>query len=308
MQKVYFNYLKFLAFFKGIKIVDLKNNNFELVKNQKKIIVRKKDFSFKKGFKKVRSEYKQLIEGIRYFDLIFSYAVENKVDLSSNFSINYLGSKIETNFLQIKEISFAINTYNKHYKLKEGDIVFDLGGYHGLYSIFASKEIGTFGKIYCFEPDPNNFEICKRNIENNNLKNIIFINKGICDHSGEISFFKRGHGSRIVDDNFKTNTKGSLCKISVTSLSDFIKKEDLKKIDFIKADIEGSEVELIKDYLENLLPLGIYPKMAIACYHYRKDLNSRTDKILRELFKENGLKIFLGNKKHKSIYFKIITK
>lgn len=302
MQKVYFNYFRFLGFFKGIKIINLNNNNFELVKNQKKIIVRKKDFSFKKGFKKVRSEYKQLIEGIRYFDLIFSYAVENKVDLSSNFFINYLGCKIETNFLQIKEISFAINTYNKHYKLKEGDIVFDLGGYHGLYSILASKKIGDLGKVYCFEPDPNNFEICKRNIENNNLKNIILINKALSDHTGSNLFFKRGHGSRIVDSSFKSNTKGSMCKIESTSLSDFIKKEDLKKIDFIKADIEGSEVELIKDYLEKILPLGIYPKMAIACYHYRKDLNDNTSSIIAKAFKNNGIKINIDNKKHRCVF------
>ena len=298
MHKVYFNYCRFLGFFKGIKIITLNNNIFELVKNQKKITVRKKDFSFKKGFKKVRSEYKQLIEGIRYFDLIFSYAVENTIDLSSNFFINYLGCKIETNFLQIKEISFAINTYNKYYKLKEGDVVFDLGGYHGLYSILASKEIGIFGKVYCFEPDPNNFKICKRNIENNNLKNIILINKAVSDHTGSDIFFKRGHGSRIVDSSFKSNTKGSICKIESISLSDFIREEDLKKIDFIKADIEGSEVELIKDYLEKILPLGIYPRMAIACYHYRKDLNSRTDKILRDLFKEKGLSCNVGNGDH----------
>lgn len=307
MQKVYFNYLKFLAFFKGIKIVDLKNNNFELVKKNKKIIVIKKDFSFKKRFTKLRSEYKQIIEGIRYFDLIFSYAVENTIDLSSNFYINYLGCKIETNFLQVKEISFAINTYNKHYKLKEGDIVFDLGGYHGLYSILASKKIGDLGKVYCFEPDPNNFEICKRNIENNNLKNIILINKAVSDHSGSNLFFKRGHGSRIVDSSFKSNTKGSMCKIESTSLSDFIREEDLKRIDFIKADIEGSEVELIKDYLEKILPLGIYPAMAIACYHYRKDLNSRTDKIIKALFKENNVRYKISNKKHKCVYFKKIT-
>lgn len=300
MQKIYFNFCKFLAFFKGIKIVDL-NNTFELVKDQKKIITRKKVFSFKKGFKRVRSEYKQLLNGIIYFDLIFSYSVENCVDLSSNFFIHYLGCKIETNFLQVKEISFAINRYNKYYKLKKGDIVFDLGGYHGLYSIFASKEIGDCGKVYCFEPDPSNFEICKRNFEKNNLKNIILINKAISDHSGSDLFFKRGQGSRIVDSFFKTNTKGSICKVESISLSDFIKKGDLK-IDFIKADIEGSEVELIKDYLEEILPLGIYPAMAIACYHYRKDLNSKTDKIVRDLFIEKGLSCKVGNGEHICCY------
>lgn len=302
ISSFFFNYLKFVAHLHGIKIIDLKNNNFELVKKNKKIIVIKKDFSFKKRFTKLRSEYKQIIEGIRYFDLIFSYAVENTIDLSSNFYINYLGCKIETNFLQIKEISFAINTYNKHYKLKEGDIVFDLGGYHGLYSILASKKIGDLGKVYCFEPDPNNFEICKRNIENNNLKNIILINKAVSDHSGSNLFFKRGHGSRIVDSSFKTNTKGAMCKIESISLSDFIKKEDLKRIDFIKADIEGSEVELVKDYLEKIFPLGIYPKMAIACYHYRKDLNDNTCSVIAKTFKDNGIKINIDNKKHLCIF------
>jgi hypothetical protein len=94
-----------------------------------------------------------------------------------------------------------------------------------------------------------------------------------------------------------------MCKVESISLSDFIKKEDLKRIDFIKADIEGSEVELIKDYLEKILPLGIYPRMAIACYHYRKDLNSRTDKMLIDLFKKKRLNCKIGNGAHLCLYF-----
>ena len=56
------------------------------------------------------------------------------------------------------------------------------------------------------------------------------------------------------------------------------------------------------DYLKNILPLGIKPNMAIASYHYRKDLGTNTSQTIAKEFKKNGIKVNIGNQKHECVF------
>ncbi|MDD3976365.1 MAG: FkbM family methyltransferase [Candidatus ainarchaeum sp.] len=279
--------IKFISFIKGITITPVDDKVIRLTKKEKELILRKSILG----------------KCILNFEKVFKYSKDNKINLTKKyFEINFSGKTITTDFEQVKEIDDAILKYNIYYKLKSGDIVFDLGGYHGVYSLWASTLVGPLGKVYCFEPDPINFEILKENIEKNNITNIILINKAISNKNQTQRFFIRGHGSRIVDEAFKTNTKGALCTIPSIPLSQFIKEKNITKIDFIKADIEGAEIEFVDDYLKNILPLGITPHLAIASYHYRKDLGTNTSKQIAKEFKKNGIKVNIGNKKHECVF------
>jgi len=308
ISNYYLTKYKFYSFLKGIKIIR-NNNYFTLIKNNKKLIVKKKELTWrnpltiKNNFDKIKVEYKNLNQAINLFDKLFSYSVsKTEIDLTKDFEINFFGKTITTDFEQFKEIEYGILWYNKHYKLKVGDVVFDLGGYHGLYSIFASSVVGPNGKIYCFEPDKDNLEILNKNIKDNNLKNIIVEPFAISNKTGETQFFKRGHGSRIVSSDFKTNTKNAIITIRTIRLSDYIRNNKIQKIDFIKADIEGAEIEFVEDYLKNILPLDIKPRMAIASYHYRKDLGTNTSKQIAKEFKDKGIKVNIGNQKHLCVF------
>jgi len=308
LEKYIYLNIKISAFLKEIKIIR-NNNYFTLIKNNKKLIVKKKELTWKNpltiknNFDKINVEYKNLNQAISLFDKLFSYSIsKTEIDLTKDFEISFFGKTITTDFEQFKEIEYGILGYNKYYKLRVGDIVFDLGGYHGLYSIWASSIVGPNGKIYCFEPDKDNLEILNKNIKENNIRNIIVEPVAVSNKTGETRFFKRGHGSRIVSSDFKTNTKDALITIPTIRLSDYIRNNNIQKIDFIKADIEGEEIEFVDDYLKNLLPGGIKPKMAIASYHYRKDLGTNTSKQIAKKFKKNGIKVNIGNKKHLCVF------
>ncbi len=302
------SYLSFLAFLKGIKITCINEQNFRLTKNNKELIVKKKKLTWrnpltiKNNFDKINLEYKNVRLAITLFNKIFSYSAEDKINLAKDFEINFFGKTIITDFEQLKEIDYGILGYNKYYKLKNGDIVFDLGGYHGLYSIWASEIVGATGKVYCFEPDVDNQKILLENIKRNNLTNIIVIPFAVSNKTTTTSFFKRGHGSRIVTSDFKTNSKDALTTIQSIKLSDYLTEQNIQKIDFIKADIEGEEVEFVEDYLTNILPLGIFPHMAIASYHYRKEIGTNTSLAIAKEFKKNGIKVNIGNKKHECVF------
>lgn len=52
----------------------------------------------------------------------------------------------------------ALNgVYEKHYQLKEGDFVLDLGAHAGYFTQVALSKIGPTGRVVAFEPHPGNF-------------------------------------------------------------------------------------------------------------------------------------------------------
>ncbi len=122
--------------------------------------------------------------------------------------------------------------------IKKGDIVVDIGAHIGYYTLIAAKSVGTKGKVYAFEPDKKNYTILLKNISSNGFKNIIPINKAITAKSGKLKLFinsKNTGDHRIYDSLDNRN----FVEIESVSLDDYFKN---KSLNFIKMDIQGSEV------------------------------------------------------------------
>ncbi len=49
----------------------------------------------------------------------------------------------------------------------EGKVVYDVGAYEGMFSMFAARAIGTAGTLVIFEPNPRNLQSTRRNLELN---------------------------------------------------------------------------------------------------------------------------------------------
>jgi len=253
-----------------------------------------------KNNKTIKTDFKKIKLGTRVFKEIFKQSINSNVDTTTNFIINFGEYVVKTDIKMVYDINHSIEAYNKHYPIKEGDVVIDIGGYHGLYSIAISKAVGNTGKIYCFEPNPDSFRILKENLIENNIKNIIPINKAVYNKSGPFRFFKKKAGSRIVARSFRTNTKDSLITIQAIPLSEFIRTNHINKIDFIKMDAEGSEIEITEDIKH--IRFTQKPSMAIATYHYRKDLGSDTREVVEKNLKEIGYKTKTKTGEHKITY------
>jgi FkbM family methyltransferase len=159
--------------------------------------------------------------------------------------------------------------YKNEYFFKaknEKPIIFDCGANIGFATIFF-KWLYPESEIYTFEPDKETFEILKKNILDNNLKNIHLFNAAISNKSGEIKFFfnRRVPGSLIMSTNPERMSQDEAIVDSI-SLSDFIKNNNINSIDFIKMDIEGSEKESIEDLAINNQLIKI-DKLTIEYHH-----------------------------------------
>jgi FkbM family methyltransferase len=96
------------------------------------------------------------------------------------------------------------------------------------------------------------------------------VNKGLCGADGEgvlFIFDKTAANSTVVKDCAKAG--GGFGKIKLTALDNFVHEQNLEKVDFIKADIEGAERDMLKGARGVLKEFA--PKLALCTYHLPDD-------------------------------------
>jgi len=129
--------------------------------------------------------------------------------------------------------------------VKPGMIVFDLGANFGWFSLVLSKLVGSSGRVYTFEADPTLIDILKENIELNNLSNISIQPMAVSNKEGVSKFsINKSYDTRNQLDSISNS--GNTINVEIISLDEFCKKEKIKKVDFIKMDIEGSEPKALE--------------------------------------------------------------
>lgn len=130
--------------------------------------------------------------------------------------------------------------------LKPGATALDLGAHMGLFSVAMSQIVGKDGRVFSFEPT-----VSTRNV----LKEVIKING--CDHNvevrGEAVSRRKGKlyfydtGNEVSNANSLIQTDKSLDKIEVDTIGlDEFAAERGVKIDCLKIDVEGAELDLLE--------------------------------------------------------------
>ncbi len=143
------------------------------------------------------------------------------------------------------------------YIIDKGDTVIDIGANVGWYTKYLSDLVAETGKVISIEPIPETFSIlcyCVKKLKMNNVK---LYNYAISDTHGmcemEVPKYDFGgfnyYQSRIISNN--QNKISSLKYFSViTECIDNILEELGNKVSFIKCDVEGNELNVIKGALK----------------------------------------------------------
>ncbi len=171
--------------------------------------------------------------------------------------------------------------------LDPGSFAIDLGGHYGVVSVYLSQLVGATGKVITFEADKNNFEILSSNLELNGVSNVEAINLGVYNRSGILQFHSGGsytssfHETSYVKKNLG---KYETTQIPVVTLDERL--ADLERLDFIKMDIEGSEIEAIeggKNILAKFLPRLLIETHIVS----GKSTAEEVERLLREIGYKN---------------------
>jgi FkbM family methyltransferase len=147
-------------------------------------------------------------------------------------------------------------------EVEDGDVVIDAGACWGDTALYFANMAGPNGRIISFEFVPTNLEIFSRNLElNPHLKDRINIVKNaVWENSNiKVPFLDTGPSTRVnIDD-------GITGEVETLSIDDLVAQKNLGRVDFIKMDIEGSELAALRGAIKTIK--AHRPKLAISIYH-----------------------------------------
>ena len=164
---------------------------------------------------------------------------------------------------------------------KVGNTIIDVGANIGYYTVLLADKVGNTGKIYAFEPDKINFEILKKNVEANNLKNVEIINAAVGSKAGKLKLHKSKEN--LGDHKLYGNDK-EIEEVKIVKLDDFLKN---KKIDLMKVDTQGWEPEVIegaKKIISKNKPI-MFLEYSPASYKVAKLDGQKMMRNLRKIYK-----------------------
>lgn len=157
---------------------------------------------------------------------------------------------------ELEEIAFMV---------EKGDIVFDCGANMGLFSVLA---VNGGAQVYGFEPAPRTRKYLQA-YEQIYPGYIRIVPYALSDLEGETEFYI---DSDMNGENSIGNLSGT-CKNCITvpmkTVDQFVKENGIDRIDFIKADIEGAERNMLLGARETMRKYA--PKLSICTYHLADD-------------------------------------
>jgi len=122
--------------------------------------------------------------------------------------------------------------------VRPGMVAFDIGANIGYLSLYLRSRIGPDGQLHSFEPEPENFAELYANLRRNNLDNCHAVQAAVGAQEGTLTLTTGRNGQGPED-----GTPG-LC-VPVVTLDGFIAKHGVPRVDFVKIDVEGFELDVL---------------------------------------------------------------
>ncbi len=206
------------------------------------------------------------VDWLSYDCIIISIGINYVVGIECEKKLVDLGVNSENIILFSKYSSTALEDVQYFdediIKLNDGEVFIDAGALDLLTSVkfaeYCKKHCIDKFKIYAFEPDPKNFNLCVKNSQKYMQYNINVINMGLYSSNTKLLFDANG-GSKI-------SLSKDAVSVDVVSLDSWF--NDVPT--YIKMDIEGAEMEALKGCAE--LIRKYKPKLAISIYHKGEDI------------------------------------
>jgi FkbM family methyltransferase len=148
--------------------------------------------------------------------------------------------------------------------VKPGQTVYDVGANIGFFTILCSRLVGPQGKVYAFEPIPENLATLRRNIALNKLTNVVIVEKALSASTGTaemfVSLWSAFHSLNLDGASKRDNhgPDGGEITVETVTLDEFVQQQGVSRPDLIKLDVEGAEllvVEGMRETLRNVQPL-----------------------------------------------------
>lgn len=145
------------------------------------------------------------------------------------------------------------------------DCVIDAGACFGDTALAFAVSAGEKGRVHAFEIDPLNLEIARHNIALNPTlgSRITLCEAALGDTEAKRYLYGSGPGAQVLEQ------PGGR-QVNMTTLDRYVEQAEIKRVDFIKMDIEGAELGALQGAAATIAKFK--PRLAISLYHRPDDL------------------------------------
>jgi FkbM family methyltransferase len=164
---------------------------------------------------------------------------------------------------------YGYNKSDKAITVQSGDVVIDGGACWGETSLYFADKAGPEGKVFAFEFVEGNVKAFEKNMRSNEhlCGRIDLVKKALWSESGEsLSYSERGPSTSVLGVK---GTEPGLRRAETVAIDDFVRDKEIEGVDFIKMDIEGSELNALRGAEKTIKRFR--PKLAISIYHKHED-------------------------------------
>lgn len=149
----------------------------------------------------------------------------------------------------------------------EGAQIVDVGANIGCTALALSQIAGDSGRVVAIEPVPRTFSHLSRNVRD--VPNIFLQNFALGGISGTVTM--QGNDNNLsgafVADQFKTNHSGHFTvNVPVRTIDEAIQSFGIDRLDFIKIDVEGFELDVLEGATESLRRYK--PRVVLEMNHF----------------------------------------
>jgi FkbM family methyltransferase len=206
--------------------------------------------------------------GVRLYDLCTSADWPTPATVHPADLMKSANRRLYYQFLMtLKEIDGIMyqSLYDGSHPFRKGDIVVDAGARIGTFTAKVSAAVGKEGKVIAIEPEPRNFACLQKNIEANRLSNVAAIPKMLWSRTARLPLYLSANAAAHSAwfDAFYSPT-GESIGAEAEPLDDILAELGIKSVNFVKMDVEGSELEAL-DGMSGIL--GSDVQLSIAAYH-----------------------------------------
>jgi FkbM family methyltransferase len=174
--------------------------------------------------------------------------------------------------LLVFQVHEPLSTRLVEKELSVGDVCLDVGANIGYYALLEKKTVGKQGKVVAVEPVASNFQCLKKNIRLNGLRGIVAIQAALLDEDGTVNMVvdQRSNLCSVADDNVNLSAP-NVIRVHAESLDNFVKDQQLDRLDFVRMDTEGCEALIYAGGRSTLRRLK--PRLFIEVHQNRMGLN-----------------------------------
>ncbi len=171
-----------------------------------------------------------------------------KIMISNEYGLYEVDNISDANLVVSKFDSNMLKWIN----LNEG-VFIDVGAHVGKYSIRIAKKLNNKGQVVAIEAHPITYGFLEKNKILNKLNNITLLNKGVYNKKEKGKIFSGREGlaaSSIIEKN--TGHAGSYFNIYLDMLDNIVRDLKLNRVDLLKVDVEGADVEVIEGAIKTI--------------------------------------------------------